>query len=89
MNHLRDNTTLTIYIYLQENEFMSLPAQLGDCTALRTLRLGYNKLVTLPDSLSNMGKLNVLMLHDNQMSEIPKVLSRPHFLKRIFETWKY
>lgn len=69
--------------YLQENELSTLPPQIGTCTSIRTLRLGYNKITSLPETLSRLVKLNVLMLHDNFMSEIPRALAQPQFLKRI------
>jgi len=61
-------------IHAQKNALMILPADLGQCRHLMTLRLGHNRLQSLPKSMANLVQLRTLSVEHNAITEIPSWL---------------
>ncbi len=61
---------------LDRKAINSIPAELGNLTALTELGLGNNSLTSIPVELGNLTKLKELGLYNNLLTDIPKELSK-------------
>lgn len=69
----RDKTT---QIFLTYNRITSIPRELLDFRAVKTLYLGYNNLVVLPDEIGLLVNLQNLELFSNQLTKLPSSLGK-------------
>ena len=58
------------------NQITSLPAEIGNLSALKDLRLGSNQLTSLPAELGNLIALEELLLDQNQLTSLPAELGK-------------
>jgi len=63
------------YLDLRQNKLVSLPPEIGACSALMELYLNDNMLNELPPELGRCEKLEVLSVQRNQLSNVPISLS--------------
>ena len=61
---------------LSDMGLATLPPEIGQLTALRTLFLGVNLLTTLPPEISQLTALTSLFLHTNQLTALPPEISQ-------------
>ena len=52
-------------------QLITLPAEIGNLTALRSLGLRGNRLITLPEQIGNLTALTSLLLGGNQLTTLP------------------
>ncbi|NWV20481.1 LRSM1 ligase, partial [Origma solitaria] len=60
---------------LHDNQLASLPADIGQLTALQVLNLERNHLKSLPQSIGDLAQLQVLNVKDNKLRELPSTVS--------------
>ncbi|XP_072792594.1 E3 ubiquitin-protein ligase LRSAM1 isoform X2 [Taeniopygia guttata] len=60
---------------LHDNQLASLPADIGQLTALQVLNLEKNLLKSLPQSIGDLGQLQVLNVKGNKLRELPGSVS--------------
>uniref|UniRef100_A0A8C5X725 Leucine rich repeat and sterile alpha motif containing 1 n=1 Tax=Malurus cyaneus samueli TaxID=2593467 RepID=A0A8C5X725_9PASS len=60
---------------LHDNQLASLPADIGQLTALQVLNLERNLLKSLPQSIGDLAQLQVLNVKDNKLRELPGTVS--------------
>ena len=86
-NVIVDEAGRVTHLYLDENQLTGeLPAELGDLTNLKELRLGINRLSgEIPAELGNLAGLTHLYLYGNQLNgEIPSELGNLAGLIHLF-----
>lgn len=67
MNHLRE-------LYLNNNEQLVVPPELGQMLQLKSLSLRENNLTTIPAELGNLTNLQLLDLYANSLTTVPPEL---------------
>ncbi|XP_015500373.1 E3 ubiquitin-protein ligase LRSAM1 isoform X2 [Parus major] len=60
---------------LHDNQLASLPADIGQLTALQVLNLEKNLLKSLPQSIGDLAQLQVLNVKGNKLRELPRSVS--------------
>ncbi|NWW70245.1 LRSM1 ligase, partial [Climacteris rufus] len=60
---------------LHDNQLASLPAEIGQLTALQVLNLERNLLKSLPQSIGDLAQLQVLNVKGNRLRELPGTVS--------------
>ena len=58
------------------NQLTSLPAELSQCRALQSLRMGNNQLGELPPGICDLANLTLLEVSSNQLTALPADLGR-------------
>lgn len=66
-------------LHLGDNRLATLPPEIGQLTALRTLRLQSNQLATLPLEIGELRALEALYLHDNPGLGLPLEVLGPEW----------
>ena len=61
-------------MYLRGNKLTSLPAEIGQLTALEWLNLRYNQLTSLPAEIGQLTSLTELWLSLNQLTSLPAAI---------------
>ncbi|XP_018396732.1 PREDICTED: leucine-rich repeat-containing protein 57 isoform X2 [Cyphomyrmex costatus] len=67
---------------LSENNFTTLPNEIGDFTLLKQLNFSHNRLTVLPGTLGALEKLEGLNCATNQIRSIPSSLANLRHLKQ-------
>ncbi|NWI95368.1 LRSM1 ligase, partial [Pitta sordida] len=60
---------------LHDNQLTSLPADIGQLTALQVLNLERNLLKSLPQSIGDLAQLQILNVKGNKLKELPSTVS--------------
>ncbi len=60
------------YLYLSNNQLITLPEQIGNLTALTSLDFCFNQLTTIPEQIGNLTALTSLDLSYNQLTTLPE-----------------
>lgn len=71
---LMDLTNLT-YLGIADNEFTSLPQNIGDLQQLETLYANRNNITSLPDSIGDILTLKTLQMGLNKLTTLPETLA--------------
>ncbi|NXW78482.1 LRSM1 ligase, partial [Hirundo rustica] len=67
--------TVKVVLDLHDNQLASLPADIGQLTALQVLNLERNLLKSLPQSIGDLAQLQVLNVKGNKLRELPGSVS--------------
>ena len=59
---------------LNSNQLTSLPAEIGQLTALRELYFGDNQLTSVPAEIGQLTSLDTLDLGGNQLTSVPAAI---------------
>ncbi|MEO9029824.1 MAG: COR domain-containing protein, partial [Ktedonobacteraceae bacterium] len=72
------------WLFLDNNQLSTLPAEVGDLTSLQGLYLDNNQLSTLPAEVGNLSSLQWLFLNNNQLSTLPAEVGNLSALQWLF-----
>ena len=64
---------------LNDNKLTSVPAEIGQLTALRELNLNNNKLTSVPAEIGQLTSLTVLYINGNQLTSLPAEIATREF----------
>ena len=64
------------WLYLNNNQLVNLPAEIGKCTRLLWLYLNNNQLVNLPAEIGKCTRLQWLSLNNNQLVNLPPEIGK-------------
>jgi hypothetical protein len=72
------------HLYLNDNQFESLPDEIGQIASLVALRVDKNHLKRLPQSLSNLRRLVQLNASENNIDSLPEWAGRSVLLENLW-----
>ena len=78
-------------LYLDENQLIVLPTEIGQLKFLHTLDLLFNQLTNLPLTMAHLKALESLDLSSNRFTQLPPEIAQlrsgaSHFCKNTIET---
>ena len=62
------------FLYLNNNQLVTIPKNIGNLINLQTLDLSHNQLISLPASITNLANLQTLDLYSQEATLLPRKL---------------
>jgi len=72
-----------VYLFLDDSQLTSLPASIGNLSAIEVLSLNNNEIYNIPEDWGNMTSLEGLSIDHNNIDEIPQNIWRLTKLKEL------